>query len=150
MTGRFPALEALTFGWGDAYLFSYSRDRWMALRRDTPRFLTAGTLPGLEEAIEADYRDHPVPRACDPPGATDYLDVDDGDIPGDNAPDEDTRFLLAALRKAFPAWTITYSDQTRAWIAQTRKKTICENSPVLLCAALVLIEQTDQTRTIAI
>jgi hypothetical protein len=27
-------------------------------------------------------------------------------------PDEESRFLLAALRHAFPLWTITYSDQT--------------------------------------
>jgi hypothetical protein len=136
MTRAPVTLASLAFGWGDAYLFSYARDRWVALRRDSPRFLTAGTLPGLEKAIEADYRDHPVPRDYDPPGATGYLS-----LPGDSVPDEETRFLLAALRCAFPAWTITYSDQTRAWLAQTRKKTICENSPVLLCAALLLIER---------
>ncbi|MGA2831094.1 MAG: hypothetical protein ABSF03_33845 [Streptosporangiaceae bacterium] len=61
MTGPLPALEALRFHWADAYLFGYARDRWVALRRDTPRFLTAGTLTGLEHAIEADYRHHPVP-----------------------------------------------------------------------------------------
>ena len=62
------ALEALGFEWGDAYLLSYSRDRWVALRRDTGRFLVAGTLTGLEHAIQADYRDDPVSRDCDPPG----------------------------------------------------------------------------------
>jgi len=47
---------------------------------------------------------------------------------------------LAALRQAFPVWTITYSAQMHAWIARTRKKTLCENSPMLLCAALLLIQ----------
>ena len=136
MTSRMQAVEALAFGWGDAYLFSYARDRWVALRRDTRRFLTADTVAGLEAAIEADYRDHPVPRACDPPGTADYLS-----LPDDDVPDEESRFLLAALRCAFPLWTITYSDQTRAWLARTSGKTICENSPVLLCAALLLIER---------
>ncbi len=59
-------LESLSFHWADAYLISYARDRWVALRRDRHRFLTAGTLTGLETAIEADYRDHPVPRDFDP------------------------------------------------------------------------------------
>ena len=74
MTGQ-PAvtLESVAFDWGDAYLLSYTRDRWVALRRDSHRFLTAHTLTGLETAIEADYRDHPVPRDFDPPGAADYL-----------------------------------------------------------------------------
>ena len=45
------ALEALGFEWGDAYLLSYSRDRWVALRRDARRFLVADTLTGLEHAI---------------------------------------------------------------------------------------------------
>jgi len=56
-------------------------------------------------------------------------------------PDEESRFILAALRYAFPAWTITYSLQLRSWIARSRGKTICQNSPVLLCAALTLIER---------
>ena len=66
-------LESVAFHWGDAYLLSYARDRWVALRRDRHRFLTAHTLTELETAIEADYRDHPVPRDFDPPGAGDYL-----------------------------------------------------------------------------
>ena len=74
MTGQ-PAvtLESVTFHWGDAYLISYARDRWVALRRDNHRFLTAPTLTGLEAVIQADYRDHPVPRDFDPPGAADYF-----------------------------------------------------------------------------
>ena len=137
------ALEALGFEWGDAYLLSYSRDRWVALRRDTRRFLVADTLTGLEHAIQADYRHHPVSRDCDPPGTADYLNLpDDGDVAGDgDVTDEESRFILAALRYAFPAWTITNSPQLRAWIARSRGKTICQNSPVLLCAALTLIER---------
>ena len=51
---------------------SCTRDRWVALRRGTRRFVTADTIAGLEESIEADYRDHPVPRACgDPPRIAD-------------------------------------------------------------------------------
>ncbi len=46
MIRRPSALEALGFEWGDAYLLSYSRDRWVALRRDTRRFLIADTLRG--------------------------------------------------------------------------------------------------------
>ncbi len=66
-------LETVTFHWGDAYLIRCTRDRRVALRRDRQRFVTAGTLAGLETAIEADYRDNPVPRDFDPPGAADYL-----------------------------------------------------------------------------
>lgn len=85
MTGPPVTLASLAFGWGDAYLFSYVRDRWVALRRDTPRFLTAGTLAGLEATIEADYRDHPVPRACDPPSTADYLSPPDDDVPDEES-----------------------------------------------------------------
>ena len=75
MTTGQPAvtLETVAFDWGDAYLLSFTRDRGVALRRDRHRFLTAPTLTGLEKAIEADYRDHPVPRHSGPPGAADYL-----------------------------------------------------------------------------
>jgi len=74
MTGQPPVtLESLSFHWADAYLISHARDQWVALRRDRHRFLTAPTLTGLERAIEADYRDHPVPRHSGPPGAADYL-----------------------------------------------------------------------------
>ena len=135
MTRPPVTLESLEFHWGDIYLVCYARDKWVALRRDHLRFLTTDTLAGLERAIEADHRDHPVPRDFGPPGATDYLS-----LPDDDLPDEDARFLLAALRHAFPLWTITYSDQMHAWIARTRKKTLCENSPVLLCAALLLLQ----------
>ncbi len=108
---------------------SYSQDRWVPLRRGTGRFLIADTQTGLEHAIQDDYWHHPVPRDCDPPGTADYLNLDDGDVPADgDVPDEESRFILAALRYAFRAWTITYSPQLRAWIARARGKTICQNS----------------------
>jgi hypothetical protein len=136
MTGAPVTLETLAFNWGDAYLFSYARDRWVALRRDRLRFLTAETLTGLEHAIEDDHRDHPVPRHFDPPGATDYLDVPGGD----GMDGEGTPFMLAALRHAFPAWTITCSSGLGAWIARSQGRTICQGSPFMLCAALTLVE----------
>ena len=90
--------------------------------------------------IEADYRHHTVPRRFDPPGAMHYPgfpeEPDDDDVAA-----EETRFILAALRHAFPSWTITCSLQLQAWIARTGEKTICQNSAVLLCAALTLIER---------
>ena len=104
MTSDMPELDTLAFHWADAYLLSYSRDRWVALRRDTRRFLIAGTLTGLEHAIQADYRHNPVSRDCDPPGTAGYLSLPgDGDVAGDgDVPDEESRFILAALRYAFP------------------------------------------------
>jgi len=135
VTGSPVTLASLEFRWADIYLVCYARDKWVALRRDHLRFLTADTLAGLERAIESDHRDHPVPRDFGPPGAADYLGFPDEDLP-----DDASRFILAALRHAFPTWIITYSDQMHAWIARTRTKTLCENSPVLLCAALLLIQ----------
>lgn len=135
-------LASLAAEWGDAYLIHYARDRWVALRRDTRRFLTADTLPGLERALKADYRDNPIPADFDVPGLTSYL-TPDGDAPGDDVeevPDEDTLILLM-LRSAFPLWKVTYSPELRAWTAQTPDGTICENSAALLCIALTLIER---------
>ena len=82
-------LESLDWEWGDAYLIGYARDQWMALRRDTRRFLTAGTLDELATRIEADYAASPVPRGCDPPGTADYLAPGDGEDPDGEDPDED-------------------------------------------------------------
>jgi hypothetical protein len=36
-----PTLESLMFAWGDAYIFAYARDRWIAIRRDGLLFLPA-------------------------------------------------------------------------------------------------------------
>ena len=142
-------LDDLTWGWGDAYLFSYARDRWIALRRDTRYFLTAETLAGLEQAIMADYRDNPVSRDYDPTRAADGLDP--GDEENDEDDEEEDQFLidgtsaiLAALRQTFPPWAISYNCGIRAWTARSGKKTITENSPTLLCVALILIERRDR------
>jgi hypothetical protein len=67
-------LESLAFHWGDAYLFCYTRDRWVALRKDNHAFIAADTLDGLEAAIQRDYATHPVPHDFDPPDATHYLE----------------------------------------------------------------------------
>ena len=67
---------------GDAYLIHYARDQWAALRRDTRRFLTAGTLDDLATTIEADYAARPVPREFGPPATAGYLTApDDGEDP---------------------------------------------------------------------
>src|SRR5258708_36624091 len=60
-----PTLESLMFAWGDAYIFGYARDRWIAIRRDGLLFLTAGTLTQLEAEIEFDYGNNPVLSECD-------------------------------------------------------------------------------------
>lgn len=141
MTGRQPVtLALLTSQWGDLYLTCYARDRWVALRRDGTRFLTADTLGGLESAIESDDRNHPAPRGSGPPGATRHVGVSDEPDSGD-VPDAETRFVLAALRQAFPSWTIICSSPLGAWIARAGRRTICQHSPVMLCAALMLIER---------
>lgn len=127
-----PTLAHLVWGWGSAYAIGYGQDQWRAARRDGRAVLAAHTLAGLAAAIEADYRHRPVPREFDPPG----IAPGDDDAPGDDEP-----FLLAALQAAFPAWAITYDPGTRTWTARTRRKTICQNSAVLLCAAMVLIER---------
>ena len=142
-------LDDLTWGWGDAYLFSYARDRWIALRRDKRYFLTAETLAGLEQAIMADYRDNPVSRDYDPLRAADGLDPGDEEDDEDDGDDEagdqflvdGTPVILVALRQTFPLWAIGYNCDTRAWTARSEKKTITENSPTLLCVALILIER---------
>lgn len=131
MTAPHWTLEELAYHWADAYLISYTRDRWVALRRDTRQFLTANTLDQLETAIEADYRHHPVPREFDPPDHTD----------NDEDPGEDTVIIVQALRHAFPLWDISHSSALRTWTARARKTTICENSAALLAIALVLIER---------
>jgi hypothetical protein len=149
-----PTLESLAFHWGDAYLLSYVRDRWVALRRDARYFLTADTLAGLETAIIADHWDNPVARDYDPPDAGDYLNLPGGepghglDLPDEETfPDdeisleEETLTVLDHLRDTFPHWAISYSTQMRSWTARTRHATICENSAALLCIALTLIER---------
>jgi hypothetical protein len=145
-------LEAVTFHWGDAYLVSYTCDRWVALRRDTHQFVTADTLDRLEAAMRADYEHQPVPRDFDPPGTAEEMTwslvpaiCDTDEVTGDDdGLDADTVTIVRTLRQAFPLWAITYSRQTRAWIARTHGKTICEASAALLCIALTLIERRER------
>jgi hypothetical protein len=143
-------LESLAFDWGDAYLLSSVRDRWVALRRDAHYFLVADTLPGLEELIIADHRDNPVSRDYDPPDASDYLECpgllaplssEESTPDDDEGLDAETLIILRELRRAFPLWTIIYSADLDAWIGTTRKTTICQSSAVSLCIALTLIER---------
>ena len=149
-------LESLDWEWGDAYLICYARDQWAALRRDTRRFLTAETLDELAARIDADYAASPVPRGYDPPGTADYRDTPDedddldegereGEVPGrDRDRDRERLGLLMGLREVFPQWAISYSPFPRAWIARKDGATICQNSPALLCVALLLIEQKER------
>lgn len=147
-------LDDLTWGWGDAYLFSYARDRWIALRRDARYFVTAETLAGLEQAIMADYRGNPVSRDYDPlraaggldPGDEENDEGDGDDEAGDQFLVDGTPAILAALRQTFPLWAISYNWGTRVWTARSEKKTITENSPTLLCVALILIERRHRQR----
>jgi len=148
--GPGATLESLDWEWGDAYIISYARDQWAALRRDTRRFLTAETLDELATRIEADYAAHPVPRDCDPPGTADYRgtpdeddDLDEDGVPGRERERERERErvgLLAGMREVFPQWAISYSPFSRAWIARNDGATICQGSAALLCIALLLID----------
>jgi hypothetical protein len=130
VTSQPPSLEALVFHWGDAFLFFYSRDRWVALRRDNHLIIAADTLTQLEAEIQFEYEKNPVPRDFDPPDATNYLDAEDEDQDeADDGLDAETHIILLELRQLFPDWTITYSSQMRVWVAQTSQATICELSP---------------------
>ena len=76
-------------------------------------------------------------HAGDESGDEDVCDDEDGtDFPGTNTPD-----VLTLLRRTFPRWAISYSQSTHVWTARTDRQAITENSPVLLCVALVLIER---------
>jgi hypothetical protein len=151
VTGPDPAppvtLASLTWDWGGAYDLGYDRDWWTATRRDGHAVLFAHTLAALETAIMINYRTRPVPRDFDPPGAADYLQPpgqDDEAAEEDAGLDDGTLVTVRELRSAFPLWTITYSAELDAWIGQTRKKTICQNSAVSLALALTLIERRER------
>jgi hypothetical protein len=147
-----PTLAFLAWNWGDAYLFSYVRDRWVALRRDARYFLTAHTLAELATMVEDDYQRNPVPRAYDPPGPAAYPDLagvpalpEGGDYAGDDAElDAETLIIVRELRRAFPLWKIIYCTQTHTWIGRTRKTTISNSSAVALCISLTLIERRER------
>jgi hypothetical protein len=58
------ALEALRFGWGDAYLIDYDVEQgyWAARRDKIGGLLTASDPDELRQAITDDYAVKPVPR----------------------------------------------------------------------------------------
>jgi hypothetical protein len=58
------ALDALRFGWGDAYLIGHDDERgWWAARRDKiGDLLTADAPDALRDAITENYAVKPVPR----------------------------------------------------------------------------------------
>jgi hypothetical protein len=151
VTSSPPTLSFLAYHWGDAYLLSSVRDRWVALRRDARYFLTANSLAELETLITADYRDNPVPRVYDPPQDADYLALPGSlTLTGDknahyNAGlDDETQIVLQELRRAFPAWTIVYSYELQVWIGTTHSTTICQRSALSLCIALTLIKRPER------
>jgi hypothetical protein len=152
-----PALEALMFIWGDAYIFGYARDRWIAIRRDGLMFLAADSLLQLEAEIEFDYGNNPVSSECDAlDAARRYLTTDHGSRP--EPTDElltravraaeviirraaENRLILSQLRALFPDWDIEYCEQVNGWIAQRKGATIWEDSALDIRIALTLIKQ---------
>ena len=144
MTAPLPTLAFLAYHWGDAYLISYAKDRWVALRRDTRYFLVADSLAELEKLITADYRRQPVSRDLDPLQDADYPTFPDifTNPDADEGLDAETRIIMRELRRAFPAWAITFSTETRTWVGKTRRnKTVSVNSAVELCIVLALTER---------
>jgi len=85
------ALDALKFGWGDAYLIGHDDERgWWAARRDRiggP--LTAADPDELRQAITEDYAVKPVPREPVARGNRDggkpVLGADPGSLPTGSA-----------------------------------------------------------------
>jgi hypothetical protein len=71
-------LDALRFGWGEAYTIAYSpEDGWRAKRRDSlGGDITADCPSELWQAIRSDYTLKPVPRDYSRP-----LDTGDDDLP---------------------------------------------------------------------
>jgi hypothetical protein len=58
------ALEAIRFGWGEAYMIGHDDERgyWAGRRDGIGGLLTAETPDGLRRAITEDYGVNPVPR----------------------------------------------------------------------------------------
>ena len=151
-----PTLESLMFRWDDAYIFGYTRDRWIAIRRDGQRFLAAGTLTQLETEIGFDYGNNPVLDECDAlDAARDYLTAGHGSPPectddllalAVRAAEVITRrsaennLILSQIRGLSPDWDIEYCEQMRGCIARRKGATIWENSPLFLRIALTRIE----------
>jgi hypothetical protein len=59
-------LPHLRWHWGSAYRVSRRRKRWVAVRRDNRRELSAGSGRALLDAIRSDYLSEPVSRDCTP------------------------------------------------------------------------------------
>ena len=101
----------------------------VALRRDTRYFLVADSLAELEALITADYRRQPVWRDFDPLQDADYLTFrgvlavpgEDAARDADEGLDAETLIIVQELRRAFPAWTITYSKQTQTWVGKAQE-----------------------------
>jgi hypothetical protein len=162
MSSNPPALESLMFAWGDAYIFGYARDRWIAIRRDGLMFLPADTLTQLEAEIEYDYGNNPVLDERDSlDAARSYLTADHGSPP--ECTDDlltrtiraaetiirraaENHLILSQLRALFPDWDIEYCEQIRGWIAHRKGATIWENSPLDIRIALTRIEQKQDHR----
>jgi hypothetical protein len=64
------ALEAVSFGWGDAYLIGHDDERgyWAARRDRIGSLLMAAGADELLQAISEDYALKPVPRQALPDG----------------------------------------------------------------------------------
>ena len=111
----------------------YARDQWVALRRDTHRFLAAGTLDELATGSKPTTQRPGTPRlrparhrrTTQHPRRQDRT----REVPGR---DGEKLRLLMGLRATFPHWAISYSPYFRAWTARNDDTTICENSPALL------------------
>lgn len=78
------ALEAIRFGWGDAYLIGHDDGRgyWAARRDRIGGLLTAAGPDELRQAITEDYALKPVPREPPPGGRPGELDPVQGTDPG--------------------------------------------------------------------
>jgi hypothetical protein len=78
------ALEALRFGWGDAYLIGHDDERgyWAARRDRIGGLLTADSPDELRQAITDDYAVEPVPRETAARGGRDYVKPVLGSDPG--------------------------------------------------------------------
>lgn len=73
MTGPPQTLAFVAYHWGDSYLLSSVRGRWVALRRDARYFLVADSLTEFQTLITADYQANPVDSDYDPPGEASCL-----------------------------------------------------------------------------
>jgi hypothetical protein len=78
------ALEAINFGWGDAYLIGHDDERgyWAARRDRIGGLLMAADADDLRQAISEDYALKPVPRELLPDSRPDGREPILGTDPG--------------------------------------------------------------------